>query len=87
MRQQKQQKQYQRQPQQQPALRRDDAKARWQGNIAAAKEEWGRLTTDELIESGGQPDKLNSLLCERYALTQHQAEEQIKNFFDSCKRG
>lgn len=85
MRQQKQQKQYQREPLQQFSSVIDVAKAKWEKHIGAAKIVWGKLTYDEIRQSEGRADKLAGLVCERYAMSRYEADEQVKNFLDKCK--
>lgn len=82
MRQQKQQQQYQRQPQQQRSTSMDVDKIKWQQNLMAAKEVWGRLTDDELLESEGDLKKLSALVSDRYAISRCEADKQIENFLN-----
>ncbi len=62
------------------------AKAKWRQHVGAAKEFWGELTDDEIRQSEGNAEKLSGLVAERYAIDRQEAEKQVKNFLDKCKR-
>ena len=80
-----QQQQYQRQPQQQSSPM-DVDKIKWQQNLmVAAKEVWGRLTDDELLESGGDFKTLSALVSDRYSISRCEADEQVADFLNKLK--
>lgn len=58
---------------------------KWKQQVGAAKEMWGKLTHDELLETEGRAEKLTSLVQERYAINQEEAKKQVKQFIDKCK--
>ncbi|MDL0431421.1 CsbD family protein [Marinobacter sp. TBZ242] len=59
----------------------DEMKAKWKQQVGKAKQYWGKLTEDELLEAEGRQEKLVGLVQERYAVTRDEAEKQVKEFF------
>lgn len=59
--------------------------AAWKANIGAAKLAWDKLTEDELTKSEGQAAKLSGLVKGRYAVSQDEADKQVKAFLDKNK--
>ncbi|WP_417567548.1 CsbD family protein [Marinobacter sp.] len=59
----------------------DEMKAKWKQQVGKAKQYWGKLTEDELLEAEGRQDRLVGLVQERYAVTRDEAEKQVKEFF------
>ena len=47
----------------------------------AVKEQWGRITDDELTEIAGKRDKLHGLLRERYGYSEEKARAEIDRFY------
>tara|TARA_R100000656_G_scaffold124487_2_gene102760 strand:- start:39 stop:467 length:429 start_codon:yes stop_codon:yes gene_type:complete len=68
------------QVQQQASPEMAKLKAKWQKHLGAAKVLWGKLTDDEILQSEGQVEKLSGLVKERYAITQQDADKQVKKF-------
>lgn len=58
-----------------------EIKGRWQQHVGAAKVTWGKLTEDELIQIEGHAQQLVGLIQERYAVTLHDAQTQVKDFY------
>ena len=46
---------------------------------------WGKLTKDDLQETGGQRDRLAAKLQKRYGIDKVEAEEQIEDFENRYK--
>ena len=56
----------------------------WQQFTAMVKEEWDKLTDDDLTTFGGQSDQLAGLLQRKYGYAREQADKEILAF--SLKR-
>jgi uncharacterized protein YjbJ (UPF0337 family) len=54
----------------------------WQEFTALVKEEWGKLTDDDLTTFGGQSDQLAGILQRKYGYAREQAEKEITEFSD-----
>jgi len=52
----------------------------WMQRMVAAKARWGRLSENELIQSGGQRQRLTDLVRQSYSISQADAEMQVINF-------
>ena len=64
-----------------------DAKAIWEkfkGSwiqiMGAVKEQWGKLTDDDLLEIEGRRDQLVGKIQTRYGITREQAESQVSTW-------
>ena len=64
-------------------MKRDTLKGQWKQAKGRAKETWGRLTDDELLQVEGNADRLAGLVQERYGVTREEAGKQIDKFLDS----
>lgn len=63
-------------------MNKDIFKGQWneiKGNI---KEQWGKLTDDDLTQINGRRDQLVGFLQKRYGYAKDQAEQNIKDFED-----
>lgn len=58
----------------------DQLAGKWKQLKGAAKEQWGKLTDDDLDVIDGQQEKLQGKLQERYGITKEVAAEQIKHW-------
>ena len=45
-----------------------------------AREQWGKLTDDDLTVAAGRRDQLLGRIQERYGITKEKAEEQMKEW-------
>lgn len=52
-------------------------KGGWSQTRGAVKEQWGRLTDDDLLEIEGRRDQLVGKVQTRYGITREQAEAQV----------
>ena len=52
----------------------------WQQFTAMVKEEWDKLTDDDLTTFGGQSDQLAGLLQQKYGYSREQADKAITEF-------
>jgi uncharacterized protein YjbJ (UPF0337 family) len=54
----------------------------WQQFTAMVKQEWDKLTDDDLTTFGGQSDQLAGILQRKYGYAREQAEKEITEFSD-----
>jgi uncharacterized protein YjbJ (UPF0337 family) len=62
-------------------MNRDIIAGKWQQFRGKVKEEWGKLTDDDLKMVEGKFDKLSGLIRERYGYTKEKAEEELDRFY------
>ena len=55
-------------------------KGSWNQNKGAVKEQWGKLTDDDLLEIEGRRDQLVGKIQTRYGITREQAEAQVSTW-------
>jgi uncharacterized protein YjbJ (UPF0337 family) len=55
-------------------------KGSWNQTKGAVKEQWGKLTDDDLLEIEGRRDQLVGKLQTRYGITREQAEGQVSTW-------
>jgi uncharacterized protein YjbJ (UPF0337 family) len=70
-----------------PTTTRSDAEALWQKingswtqTKGAVKEQWGKLTDDDLMEIQGRRDQLVGKIQTRYGINRDQAEAQVSGW-------
>jgi uncharacterized protein YjbJ (UPF0337 family) len=56
----------------------DQVKGSWKQLKGKIKEQWGKLTDDDLTVINGQQEQLAGKLQERYGYTKEQAEREIE---------
>ena len=54
----------------------DQIKGNWQQLKGSAREQWGKLTDDEVEQVAGSRDKLVGLIQEKYGVAKDEAERQ-----------
>ena len=52
----------------------------WHQIKGKAKEQWGKLTDDDLKQLEGHAEQLAGKLQERYGIAREEAERQVKDF-------
>jgi uncharacterized protein YjbJ (UPF0337 family) len=52
----------------------------WKQFAGGVKEQWGKLTDDELTRIAGKRDKLAGLIQEKYGLAKEAVEDEISDF-------
>ncbi|HZX88984.1 MAG TPA: CsbD family protein [Reyranella sp.] len=52
-------------------------KGSWNQTKGAVKEQWGKLTDDDLLEIEGRRDQLVGKIQTRYGITKEEAEAQV----------
>jgi uncharacterized protein YjbJ (UPF0337 family) len=55
-------------------------KGSWTQTKGAVKEQWGKLTDDDLLEIEGRRDQLVGKIQTRYGITHEQAEAQVSGW-------
>jgi uncharacterized protein YjbJ (UPF0337 family) len=55
-------------------------KGSWTQTKGAVKEQWGKLTDDDLLEIEGRRDQLVGKIQTRYGITREQAESQVSTW-------
>ncbi len=64
-----------------PQMEEKSGKATWRRHIGSARLTWGKLSNGELERIEGDPAKLIVLLLRHYSFDRHEADRQVKNFF------
>ena len=59
----------------------DIVEGKWGQLKGSIKEQWGKLTDDELTEIAGNRDKVAGKLQERYGWTKEEADDKLNEFF------
>jgi uncharacterized protein YjbJ (UPF0337 family) len=59
-------------------MNKDIAGGKWQQLRGKVKEEWGKLTDDDLKVAEGKFDKLAGGIRERYGYTKEKADEELQ---------
>ncbi|MEZ6137575.1 MAG: CsbD family protein [Pirellulaceae bacterium] len=57
----------------------------WKQFAGQAKQQWGKLTDDDLAVIDGKRDELAGRIQERYGCAKDEAEQQIAKFEKACK--
>ena len=55
----------------------EQVESKWRQLIGSAKENWGRLTDDDLEQTAGQREQLTGKIQEAYGITRKEAEKQV----------
>jgi uncharacterized protein YjbJ (UPF0337 family) len=63
-------------------MNNDILKGNWHQIKGKVKEQWGKLTDDELTQVNGSGEKLAGVLQEKYGYQKERAEKEIKSFID-----
>jgi uncharacterized protein YjbJ (UPF0337 family) len=64
----------------------DEVQGNWRQFKGKVKEQWGKLTDDELDRIDGRYDQLVGRIQEQYGITREAAEDQVRNFMRSTGR-
>lgn len=55
----------------------DIVEGKWKQFTGSAKENWGKLTDDDLDQAAGKRDKLVGKVQEKYGVAKDEAEKQV----------
>lgn len=58
----------------------DQIEGNWKQLKGSAREQWGKLTNDDLDVIGGKRDKLIGKIQERYGIEREAAEKQVEDY-------
>lgn len=61
-------------------MNEDRMKGNWNQVKGKVKEQWGKLTDDDLDVIAGQRDQLYGRIQERHGIARDEAEKQVKEF-------
>ena len=62
----------------------DTIQGNWKQLTGRAKQQWGKLTDDDLTTVAGHRDQLAGKIQERYGIAKDEAEEQLKAWENSA---
>lgn len=62
----------------------DQVKGKWKQVSGQAKQQWGKLTDDDLDVINGRREELVGKVQERYGIAKEEAEKQVKDFEKCC---
>jgi uncharacterized protein YjbJ (UPF0337 family) len=58
----------------------DQIEGKWKEMTGGVREQWGKLTDDDLAMIGGKRDRLAGIIQKKYGLAKEAAEAQIAKF-------
>lgn len=58
----------------------DTVQGKWKQFSGQAKENWGKLTDDDLDQAAGKRDQLVGKIQERYGIAKDEAERQVDDW-------
>lgn len=61
-------------------MNRDTLKGQWMQIKGTIREQWGKLTDDEIDQMQGNAEQLIGKVQERYGRTREQAEEEVNRW-------
>ena len=61
-------------------MNQDEAAGKWMQFKGKIKEQWGKLTDDDLKKLEGNQDQLAGRVQERYGIAKEEAERQVRDF-------
>lgn len=67
-------------------MNRDILEGQWKQIKGRVKQQWGRLTDDELDQLTGTYDELAGLIQERYGYSREEAVNELDMFLDNYDR-
>ena len=61
-------------------MNKDQAAGQWKQLKGKVKEQWGKLTDDDLTVLEGNQEQLTGRIQERYGIAKEEAERQVRDF-------
>ena len=61
-------------------MNKDQAAGQWKQIKGRVKEQWGKLTDDDLTRLEGDQEQLAGRIQERYGVAKEEAERQVREF-------
>lgn len=62
-------------------MKNEEVKGNWKKLKGHAKEQWGKLTDDELQQIEGKRDRLVGKIQEKYGKAKDEAEHEVEQFY------
>lgn len=63
-------------------MNKDILEGKWEQMKGKVKQEWGKLTDDDVTKMKGKAEELAGKLQERYGYSKEKAQEEIKGFLN-----
>ncbi|WMT88427.1 CsbD family protein [Pelagibacterium sp. 26DY04] len=63
-------------------MNRDQMEGNWKQFTGKVKEQWGKLTDDDLDQIGGKREQLEGKIQERYGKSKEDARRDVDSWFD-----
>jgi uncharacterized protein YjbJ (UPF0337 family) len=67
-------------------MNEDTLKGQWHQLAGRIKQQWGKLTDDDLTVAEGSSEYLAGKVQERYGMARDEAEREVKTFRDGIDR-
>jgi uncharacterized protein YjbJ (UPF0337 family) len=67
-------------------MNKDILQGKWREMKGRVKEQWGKLTDDDLSQIDGNSERLLGVLQQRYGYARDKAEEEYTRFTDTWSR-
>lgn len=67
-------------------MNNDIIKGKWQEIKGSAKEKWGKLTDDDLMEINGSREKLSGKIQKTYGMAKDEVEKQLDEWEKACEK-
>ena len=64
----------------------EEVESRWKQLMGSAKENWSKLTDDDLDQISGKREQLAGKIQETYGITRREAEKQVWDWGKSVER-
>lgn len=64
-------------------MNKNTIEGKWDQHKGKVKQQWGKLTDDDMIYRECNRDQLSGRIQERYGIAQDEAERQVKSFRDT----
>ncbi|MEP6963230.1 MAG: CsbD family protein, partial [Acidobacteriota bacterium] len=66
-------------------MNQDTIQGNWKQFKGTIREQWGKITDDDVDVIAGKRDQLLGKIQERYGMVKDDAEKEVKKFEESCK--
>ncbi len=63
-------------------MNKDVMQGKWKQIRGEVKQQWGKLTDDEIDQINGNADKLSGYLQEKYGYSREKADAEARRFLD-----
>jgi uncharacterized protein YjbJ (UPF0337 family) len=67
-------------------MNKDVMQGKWHEMKGKVKEQWGKLTDDDLDRTEGKAEQIIGLIQKRYGYAKDQAEREYGQFAERCER-